>query len=144
MMERAVRTRCSTRHPQPSRLAMPDRCCPLPQVKKSSNGQVVYGVVTYRFPILSAKAVPDLQAFMAQHGLIPSRPLSSLSSSLSLSPPSSPAWLPLLTSSLTHTTFLPVPSRALFFVPSCSRFRCVSSYLALGGGSGEHVSGHVT
>ncbi|KAJ1481914.1 hypothetical protein T484DRAFT_1953213 [Baffinella frigidus] len=29
-------------------------------------GGFVYGLVTYRFPILSAKAVPDLQAFLKQ------------------------------------------------------------------------------
>eukprot|EP00286_Rhodomonas_abbreviata_P010786 CAMPEP_0181317864 /NCGR_PEP_ID=MMETSP1101-20121128/16697_1 /TAXON_ID=46948 /ORGANISM="Rhodomonas abbreviata, Strain Caron Lab Isolate" /LENGTH=131 /DNA_ID=CAMNT_0023425289 /DNA_START=14 /DNA_END=409 /DNA_ORIENTATION=+ len=39
----------------------------LARVKQASSGQIVYAVITYRFPILSAKAVPDLQAFLSQH-----------------------------------------------------------------------------
>ena len=36
-----------------------------------SKGAFVFALVTYRFPILSAKAVPELQAFLKQWGAMP-------------------------------------------------------------------------
>eukprot|EP00293_Proteomonas_sulcata_P002131 CAMPEP_0184318976 /NCGR_PEP_ID=MMETSP1049-20130417/105876_1 /TAXON_ID=77928 /ORGANISM="Proteomonas sulcata, Strain CCMP704" /LENGTH=132 /DNA_ID=CAMNT_0026638965 /DNA_START=27 /DNA_END=425 /DNA_ORIENTATION=- len=38
----------------------------LARVKRASDGGFAYAVITYKFPVLSAKAVPELQAFMNQ------------------------------------------------------------------------------
>ncbi len=47
-------------------------CC---QAKQSSTGQTVYALITYKFPNLSSKAVPDLQAFLKEWGASAIHPL---------------------------------------------------------------------
>eukprot|EP00960_Hanusia_phi_P050253 760098-Hanusia_phi.AAC.3 len=38
------------------------------RAKRSTTGEWIYAIITYTFPVLSAKAVPELQDFMRQFG----------------------------------------------------------------------------